>query len=193
MTPMSDIAPDEMPELTVLLQRWQDGDVVAREELMTLVYRRVRAIANQSLMHHAQATLTPTELAHEALIRLLGTDSNWADRRHFFHVVAQATRQVIVDHARRRLSEKRGQGQVAISLSQAPDISTGDPDDDVMRVDEALVALAREDPRQAQVIELSYFGGFSREEIGAALEISVATVDRDLRFARAWLKEALGS
>jgi RNA polymerase sigma factor (TIGR02999 family) len=188
---MIDAAPDDAHALTVLLHRWQAGDVVAREELMALVYRRVRAIAGQSLAQHAQATLTPTELAHEALIRLLGSEVGWADRRHFFHVVAQATRQVIVDHARRRLSEKRGQGQAAVPLSQASDVSTGDPDDDVMRVDEAIEALAKEDPRQAHVVELSYFGGFSREEIGAALDLSVATVDRDLRFARAWLKDAL--
>ena len=188
---MIDAAPDDAHALTVLLHRWQDGDVVAREELMALVYRRVRAIAGQSLAQHAQATRTPTELALEALIRLLAADAGWADRRHFFHVVAQATRQVIVDHARRRLSEKRGQGQAILPLSQAPELPGGGADDDVVRVDEAIVALAKEDPRQAQVVELSYFGGFSREEIGAALELSVATVDRDLRFARAWLKDAL--
>lgn len=186
---MSDTASDETHALTILLHRWQEGDAVAREELMALVYRRVRSIANQSLMKHVQATLTPTELAHEALIRLLGTNADWVDRRHFFHVVAQATRQVIVDHARRRLSEKRGQGVAALPLSQVPEVPG--VDDDVVRVDEAIVALAQEDPRQAQIVELSYFGGFSREEIGEALEVSVATVDRDLRFARAWLKEAL--
>lgn len=188
---MSDSTSDDTHALTQLLHRWQDGDVVAREELMALVYRRVRAIARQSLMQHAQATLTPTELAHEALIRLLGSDSDWANRKHFFHVVAQATRQVIVDHARRRLSDKRGQGQAALPLSQVPDVPGGGPDEDVVRVDEALAALALQDARQAQAVELSYFGGFSREEIGAALDVSLATVDRDLRFARAWLKEAL--
>lgn len=160
---------------------------------MALVYRRVRAIANQSLQRHATASMTPTELAHEALIRLLGGGANWADRRHFFHVVAQATRQVIVDHARRRLSDKRGAGQAALPLSQVADIPTSDPDNDVLRVDEAIAALAQEDPRQAHVVELSYFGGFSRDEISAALDISLATVDRDLRFARAWLKQALVS
>ena len=188
---MSDTASDDTHALTILLHRWREGDAVAREELMALVYRRVRSIANQSLMKHAQATLTPTELAHEALIRLLGTNAGWVDRRHFFHVVAQATRQVIVDHARRRLSDKRGQGVEALPLSQAPEVPGGGFDDDVVRVDEAIVALAQEDSRQAQIVELSYFGGFSREEIGEALEVSVATVDRDLRFARAWLKEAL--
>lgn len=188
---MSEPPSDAAPQLTQLLRRWQAGDADAREELMALVYRRVLAIANQSLQRHATASMTPTELAHEALIRLLGSEVDWADRRHFFHVIAQATRQVIVDHARRRLSDKRGSGQAALSLSQASHIPSSDPDSDVVRVDEALVALAQEDPRQARVVELNYFGGFSRDEIGSALDISLATVDRDLRFARAWLKQAL--
>src|SRR5690606_13542674 len=97
-------------ELTRLLRRWQAGDADARERLMGLVYERVRAIAAQSLRQQASATLTPTELAHEALLRLLGAEAGWVDRRHFFHLVAQATRQVLVDHARKRLSEKRGAG-----------------------------------------------------------------------------------
>lgn len=190
---MSDPLSESAPQLTLLLRRWQSGDTDAREELMGLVYRRVRAIANQSLQRHADGSLTPTELAHEALIRLLGGEADWADRRHFFHVVAQATRQVIVDHARRRLSDKRGAGQAALPLSQVAEVPTSDADNDVVRVDDALVALALEDPRQARVVELNYFGGFSRDEIGAALDISQATVDRDLRFARAWLKQALAT
>ncbi len=188
---MSESTSEAAPQLTLLLRRWQAGDAGAREELMGLVYRRVRAIANQSLQRHAGGSLTPTELAHEALIRLLGGEADWADRRHFFHVIAQATRQVIVDHARRRLSDKRGSGQAALPLSQVDEVPTSDPDADVVLVDEALAALAQEDARQARVVELNYFGGFSREEIGAALGISLATVDRDLRFARAWLKQAL--
>lgn len=184
-------SPDDAPELTRLLRRWQAGDEDAREELMGLVYRRVRAIANQSLQAHATGSLTPTELAHEALIRMLGSTPGWEDRRHFFHVVAQATRQVIVDHARRRLADKRGAGQIALSLSQVADVPGGESEADLLRVDEALADLAQDDPRQARIIELAYFGGFSREEIGAAMALSVATVDRDLRFARAWLKQAL--
>lgn len=190
---MSDSPLESAPQLTQLLRRWQAGDTDAREELMGLVYRRVRAIANQSLQRHATGSMTPTELAHEALLRLLGGRADWADRRHFFHVVAQATRQVVVDHARRRLSDKRGAGQAAVPLSQVTDIPASAPDSIVLRVDEALAALAQEDPRQARVVELIYFGGFSRDEIGAALDISLATVDRDLRFARAWLKQALAS
>jgi RNA polymerase sigma-70 factor (ECF subfamily) len=178
-------------EVTRLLRAWQHGDTEAREQLMALVYDRVRAIAAQSLQRQSGATLTPTELAHEALMRLLGSEVTWADRRHFFHVVAQATRQVLVDRARRRLSEKRGSGAEALPLSQAEGVGRDDRDGDLVRVDEALSELAATDARQARIVELTYFGGFGREEIASALELSVSTVDRDLRFARAWLKDAL--
>ena len=136
------------------------------------------------------ATLTPTELAHESLVRLLGAEVAWEDRRHFFHVVAQATRQVLVDRARKRLADKRGAGEEALSLSQAEHV--GAPmEGELLRVDEALSALGAEDARQARIVELIYFGGFSREDVAQALETSLSTVDRDLRFARAWLKDAL--
>lgn len=184
-------APDPH-DLTRLLRAWQHGDSDARERLMTLVYDRVRAIAAQSLQRQSGSTLTPTELAHEALVRLLGADAAWSDRRHFFHVVAQATRQVLVDRARKRLADKRGAGSEALPLSQAEHVSV-ELEQELVRVDEALSALGASDARQARIVELTYFGGFSREEVAQALDTSVSTVDRDLRFARAWLKDALGA
>ncbi len=179
--------------LTHLMRRWQEGDAASREQLMALVYDRVRAIAAQSLQYHANATLTPTELAHEALLKLLGGEAGWANRKHFFHVVAQATRQVLVDRARRRQSEKHGAGLEAMPLSRAEGMESDSDEGDLLRVDEALSHLAKNDPRQARIVEMAYFGGFSREEIAAALDTSTSTVDRDLRFARAWLKDALGT
>jgi RNA polymerase sigma-70 factor (ECF subfamily) len=191
---MSAVMTDESAphEVTQLLRAWQHGDGGARERLMALVYERVRAIAAQSLQRQSGSTLTPTELAHEALMRLLGSEAGWVDRRHFFHVVAQATRQVLVDRARRRLAEKRGAGSEALPLSQAEHIGA-EQDQDLVRVDAALSELGNNDPRQARIIEMTYFGGFSREEIAQALETSISTVDRDLRFARAWLKDALSA
>ncbi len=190
---MSESGSASTTQFTALLQRWQGGDADARDALMGMAYQRVRAIASQSLAPHAPGTLSPTDLAHEALLRLLGADAGWENRKHFFHVVAQATRQVIVDHARRHLSEKRGSGQVMLPLSQVNEGDAGGEDESVVRVDDALAALAQADERQARIVELSYFGGFSREEIADSMGLSVATIDRDLRFARAWLKEALAS
>jgi len=183
---------DTPQELTRLIRAWQGGDLGARERLLACVYDRVRAIAAQSIRAQGAATLSPTELAHESLLRLLDADADWADRRHFFHVIAQATRQVLVDHARRRLAAKRGNGVEPVTLGEAERTAGGD-DSQLLRVNEALEALAASDGRRAQVVEMTYFGGFSREEIAESLAISVGTVDRDLRFGRAWLKDQLQS
>lgn len=175
------------------MRSWQGGDVAAGDRLFALVYPRVRAIAARALRGGGDNTLTPTELAHEALLRLIGDEADWRDRHHFFHVVAQAARQILVDHARRRLAEKRGGGAKNLSLSAAEGISQPEDEASLLRVDEALQALAGVDPRRARIVELVYFGGFSRAEIAQALDISEGTVDRDLRFARAWLKQSLSA
>lgn len=178
-------------ELTRLMAAWRNGDDGAREDLMQRVYANVRAIAAQSLRRMPGATLSTTDLAHEALIRLLGADADWESRRHFFHVVAQATRQVLVDAARKRMADKRGGGSEHVDLDQAGDIAGPVDDARLMRIDGALQELSRADARRAQMIELVYFGGLSRMEVAAALEVSEGTVDRDLRLARAWLKTEL--
>jgi RNA polymerase sigma-70 factor, ECF subfamily len=186
-------SPAERAELTGLMRSWQGGDAAAGDQLLALVYPRVRAIAAQALHGRREATLAPTELAHEALLRLLGDEPDWQDRQHFFHLVAQAVRQILVDHARRRLADKRGGGQQALPLSAADQVPQPDQASALLRVDEALSDLAAVDPRRARIVELVYFGGWSRAEIAQALAISEGTVDRDLRFARAWLKQALSA
>jgi len=184
-------APEPSPtDITRLLRQWQDGDLDARERLLEAVYVQVRAIAGRTVRANPGATLGVTELAHEAIARLLGADASWENRRHFFNVVAQATRQVVVDAARRRLRDKRGGGAVALSLSAADEQAQAE-DEDLLRLHEALEQLAACEPRKSRALELAYFGGLDREEIARALGVSVPTVDRDLRFGRAWLKRAL--
>lgn len=178
-------------DITRLLVAWRGGDGEAREALMQRVYANVRAIAAQSLRNMPGATLSATDLAHEALLRLLGSELDWADRRHFFHVAAQATRQVLVDAARRRLADKRGGDVQRVELDEAKALATPESDAQLLRIDEALRDLAANDSRRAQTIELIYFGGLTRPEVAAALDVSEGTVDRDLRLARAWLKTAL--
>lgn len=178
-------------DITRLLAAWRCGDEAAREALMRQVYANVRAIAAQSLRQMPGATLSATDLAHEALLRLLGSDLAWHDRRHFFHVAAQATRQVLVDAARRRLADKRGGCATRVELDDALDVATPDSDAQMLRVDAALRDLAANDERRARMVELVYFGGLNRSEVAAALDVSEGTVDRDLRLARAWLKTAL--
>ena len=177
--------------MTRLITAWRSGDGTAREALVERVYANVRAIAAQSLRQMPCATLSATDIAHEALIRLLGADAEWENRRHFFHVAAQATRQVLVDAARRRLTTKRGGGAERVELDEAHDVASHDSDANLIRIDRALQDLGATDSRRAQTIELVYFGGLSRQEVAAALDVSEGTVDRDLRLARAWLRSAL--
>lgn len=182
---------DDDHAVTRLIAAWREGDADAREALVERVYANVRAIAAQSLRQMPGATLSATELAHEALLRLLGTEAEWQDRRHFFHVAAQATRQVLVDAARRRLAHKRGAGAEHVGLDQALGVSGPAQDASLLQLDEALRELGASDARREAVVELTYFGGLSRREVAACMELSEATVDRDLRLARAWLRSAL--
>jgi RNA polymerase sigma-70 factor, ECF subfamily len=190
MQPSSDGPDVTSPEITQLLRRWQGGDESAREHLVEVVYHQVRVIARGALRANPGATLSPTDLAHEALIRLLGEQATWEDRKHFYNVVAQATRQILVDSARRRQRDKRGGGIAPESLSAADNVAVAE-DENLLRINEAIEQLIARDVRSAQIIELTYFGGLERSEIAQALGLSVPTVDRDLRFGRAWLKRAL--
>ena len=181
------------PDITVLLAEWQSGDPVALDALMQHVYANVRAIAARSLRTMPGATLSATDLAHEALLRLLAGKVDCVDRHHFFRVAAQATRQVLIDAARKRLASKRGGNPPRVPLDEAHQIPSPENDARLLRIDEALVDLATHNVRRAQMIEMVYFGGLSRAEIAAALGLSDATVDRDLRLARAWLKTELAA
>lgn len=174
-----------------MLSGWQCGDVAARDALMQCVYANVRAIAARSLRRMPGATLSATELAHEALLRLLGKDVSCVDRHHFFRIAAQATRQVLIDAARKRLSDKRGGGLPRVALDEARFLAAPGSDEQLLRLDDALHDLASGNARHARMIEMVYFGGLSRTEVAAALGLSDTTVDRDLRLARAWLKTAL--
>ncbi|MBN8727538.1 MAG: sigma-70 family RNA polymerase sigma factor [Xanthomonadales bacterium] len=180
-------------DITVLLSEWRQGDPVALDALMRQVYANVHSIAARSLRAMPGATLSATDLAHEALLRLLGSEVECVDRHHFFRVAAQATRQVLIDAARKRLAAKRGGDAPRVELDEARQVAANDDDARLLHVDEALRDLAVRNARHAQVIEMVYFGGLDRAEVAAALGLSDTTVDRDLRLARAWLKTALAS
>jgi len=179
-------------DVTRLLHAWSDGDESAAERLTELVYAQVRAIAGKHLRQFAgQLTLELTELAHELFLRLIGTDTNWQDRRHFYGVVSVAMRRILVDTARARASDKRGGGELHVTLSAAD--QAGSEDSDAIELEEALEALRAVDSRKCEIIELNYLLGLKREEIAEVLELSVPTIDRELRFARAWLRQRLAA
>jgi RNA polymerase sigma factor (TIGR02999 family) len=178
-------------QLTGLLHAWSGGDVVAADAVLSLVYDRIRQLAARRIRSDGgPAHLQPTELANELVLNLLDANVAWQDRVHFFKTVAVAMRNILHDLGRRQGSAKRGGGQLRVTLGMAEDIAADDAGD-AEALYESLTRLRSSDPRKADVIELNYLVGLDLEEIAKVLDVSLATVNRDLRFARAWLKQHL--
>jgi RNA polymerase sigma-70 factor, ECF subfamily len=178
--------------VTELLRRVRGGDGAAREAMVPLVYDELRRLAAFYLRHERpNHTLQPTALVHEAYMRLVDQrDVAWQNRAHFMAVAAIVMRRVLVNHARDRAAAKRGDGVVPESLSVLGDVA-GPAPLDVLALDLALDALSALDARKGQVVELKFFGGLTTPEVAEALGASVATVERDWSFARAWLFQRL--
>jgi RNA polymerase sigma factor (TIGR02999 family) len=192
-TPMAAAEP-EQAAVTRLLHAWNGGDAAAAERLTELVYTQVRAIAGKHLRQFGgRMTLQPTELAHELFLRLMNADVAWQDRRHFYGVVSVAMRRILVDAVRARGSERRGGAEIHVTLSAADEAPGEDADGEAYALEEALAALRELDARKCEVVELNYLLGLKREEIAEVIGVSVPTVDRELRFARAWLKQKLAA
>jgi RNA polymerase sigma-70 factor, ECF subfamily len=181
-------------DVTTLLGELRSGNEKARDELVTIVYPELRRIAGRYLRQERSShTLRPTALVHEVYLRLFGTEqATWQNRAHFFAVVAREMRHLLVDYARKRNAMKRSDGNVRISLTDFPAI-TGDYEEDLVALDEALSRLERIDPRVSQVVELRFFTGLSERETAEALKISISTLKRDWNFAKAWLFDQLKS
>lgn len=183
-----------MERRTRLTQLLQEG--AGSEALLPLVYEELRAIAAGRMgVERAGHTLQATALVHEAYVRLLADERpGWRDRGHFFAAAAEAMRRILIDHARRVRSQKRGGDLQRVTLGgregSGGDLELGP--DELIALDEALERLAAEDPRAAEVTRLRFFAGLSVEETAAALELSVRSVHREWAFARARLVELLG-
>jgi len=175
-----------------LLRAWGRGDLQARDELVPVVYRELRRRAGAYLRRErSDHTLQPTALVHEAYLRLTAQDRvAWQNRAHFFAIAAQMMRRVLVDHAREHQAAKRPGAHLKVMLDDR--IGAAQPRAcELIMVDEALIELERIDPRQAQIVELRYFGGLSEPEVAAVLSVSRATVTREWQTARAWLYRRL--
>ena len=182
-------------DVTGLLQRWQEGDGQALEELMPLVYGELRRLAGHYLrIERPDHTLQPTALVHEAYLRMVDQRNvAWQNRAHFFGIAAQMMRRVLVDHARRRSAGKRNAAMYRIGL-EGPEPEAGpDREPEILALHDALSELERLDARQARIVELRFFGGLSVEETAEAAGVSTATVKREWRTARAWLRHELDS
>lgn len=188
-----DPAPVSDPDVTQLLVRLQAGDERAVDALLPRVYDELKALAR----HHLAAerpnhTLQATALVHEVYVKLVDQDhATWKDRGHFVAVGAQAMRRILVDHARGRSRSKRGGDRSRLSLDAVAELGIADDRTDLVALDEALDALAREHPEKARLVELRFFGGLTAEEAAAVEGVTVRTCERRWQFARAWLYRAL--
>jgi RNA polymerase sigma factor (TIGR02999 family) len=175
-------------DVTRLLVNWSNGDRQALEALLPLVYDELRLLAGRYLRRERSGhTLQSTALVHEAYLRLIDQRNvQWQNRAHFFAVAAQMIRRILVDHARKTQTEKRGGQAPRLSLDEAMAVAQ-DRDVDLVALDDALNGLAEIDEQQARIVELRFFGGLSIEETAEVLRISPATVKRDWVMAKSWL------
>ncbi len=178
-------------DVTRLLHAWREGDSDALERLTPMVYQELRRLARHHMRgERAGHMLQTTALVHEAYIRLVDLELGFKDRVHFFAVSARLMRRVLVDLARERQAAKRGGAAVVVPLEEEL-VGGKTPGGDILVLDQALEQLAAFDARKARVVELRIFGGLTIDETVAVLEVSHATVERDLRMAKAWLARQL--
>lgn len=185
---MTTLAKTAGDNLTELLHDWREGDKAALDRLTPIVYDELRRIAHRYVQRErAGHTLQTTALVNEAYLRLAGQQKvDWQNRAHFFAVSAQVMRHILIDHARRRRYAKHGGEIQQVPLEDAS-VMTEQRATELIALDEALDELAKFDPRKSRVVELRYFGGLSLEETAEVLKISLMTVRRDWRAAKAWL------
>jgi RNA polymerase sigma factor (TIGR02999 family) len=181
--------------VTVLLQKWRHGDQSALVQVAEIVERELHRLAASYMRRERPGhILQPTSLVNEVFLRLIGQGAqpDWESRSHFVAIAAQHMRQILVDYARRQRAAKRGDGRTLISLDDAQAATDPRPVD-LLALDEALERLSEVDARKARAIELKYFGGLEMAEIAAVLDVSLKTVEKDVRLGAAWLRSALNT
>lgn len=184
---------ETLKPVTKWLRAWSSGDAAASQELFPVIYKQLRLLAQRHFRSERPGhTLSATALVHEAYLNLVDANVAWQDRAHFFAISANIMRRILVDHAKRRLTQKRGGGASLVSLDEALVIANH-PDPRIVLIDEALDQLAKLDARKAQVFELSFFGGMTLQEISGAIGGSSSALHRDLQFAKAWMLHAISS
>ena len=180
-------------ELTRILQSVEQGDASAADQILPLVYDELRKLAAARMTNEAKGhTLQPTALVHEAWLRLTHEEPNthFANRAHFFAAAAEAMRRILVDHARRKATGKRGGGWERLNLDKV-EIAADADDDTLLLVNESLEKLAHEEPKAAEIVKLRFFAGLTLEEAGQVLGFTERTAKRHWAFARAWLYDAM--
>lgn len=178
-------------DITQLLRSWTDGDEKSLEQLTPLVYEQLHQIADRVFRNeNAAHTLQPTALVNEAFLQMVNADVDWQNRSHFFALAARMMRRILVNHAKSKHAAKRG-GNAAKVLIDDVALAAPEVGEELLNLDEAISQLAAIDARKADVLELHYFGGLTYEEMSEVLGLSSSTLDREIRFARAWLRAKL--
>ena len=182
----------DVSDVTRILDRVQQGDPKAAEELLPLVYDELRKLAACKMASEAPGqTLQPTALVHEAWLKLAGSNrQQWRGRAHFFGAASEAMRRILIDTARRKAAQKRGQGMKLEELHESH-LYLRAPAEEALAVNEALDEFGAKEPLSAEIVKLRYFVGMTVPEIAEALELSVSTVERHWTYARAWLRTAV--
>lgn len=192
-SPLAPVDDRSVESITLLLGQWRDGDDAAFAEVVNRLYSELRRLAGSYLRGEgSQSTIGPTAVVHEFFLKaqaLRGVE--WESRGQFIAAAARAMRNLLVDHARRRLSQKRGGDRVESLWNQEGAVDEADTG--VLALNEALDRLAVDHPRNARIVELMFFGGLNAEEAAEAVGISQRTAERDWRFARAWLAVRMGA
>ncbi len=178
-------------QVTVLLNRWQEGDQAALDQLIEEVYQQLRELATAQLNRNKKNSIQCTELVSEAYLRLIDANSvDWKNRTHFFSMAARTMRRVLVDKFRKDNADKRGNNQTLLTLKE--DIQSGFKQAiDLDGLEQALIKLEALNPRQAEIVTLRFFGGLNNEEIAEILSVSSKTVQRDWSVSRLWLFKEL--
>jgi RNA polymerase sigma factor (TIGR02999 family) len=178
-------------DMTVLLRDWRNGDALALSRIVSTFQNEFLRMAGSRLRGQDDVSLSSGDVVNEALLRLMNSDTDWANRAHFFATVSLTMRSVLREHARAKQADKRNAGQrVEMTLSQVG--GEADFTADLLTLDALFTQLGQHDPRALQVLDMTYFAGLSRPDIATVLGVSQPTVDRELRFARAWLATQLG-
>lgn len=180
-------------DITQLLKGWVHGDEDSLNRLMPLVYAQLRKLAVSAFRGERQDhTLQTTALVHEAYARLVGADVDYKNRSHFYALAARVMRRILVDHAKSKYAAKRGGRQADVPLEDAIVVSP-DVGEEVLDLHEALDQLGSLDPRKAEILEMHYFGGLTYAEMSEVLGIGSSTLDREMRFAKAWMRTQLSA
>ena len=183
-----------MNDINHLLDTLQEGDPVAADQLLVLVYSELRRLAAAKMAREAPGqTLQPTALEHDAWLRLGGDGQRWENRAHFFGAAAEAMRRILIERARRKLAARHGGGQPRLEADEIEIAAPTEKDDELLAVHEALGQLAAHDPRKAELVKLRYFAGLTIDEAADVLGISPPTAKRDWTYARAWLFRAISA